>query len=82
MQKFHRYFFTVVDPLEIKAVYSVLEGRNMLYTDIKTEYGTTFSLCSEDNKDLADFFDEILDSLNGINFQYADFRIGMEIVYL
>lgn len=82
MQRFHRYFFTITDPVESKEVYSILEGRNMLYSDVKMDYGTVFSLCSEDNKNLADFFNEVLDAINRVNPHYADFRIGMEIVYL
>ena len=82
MKLYHRYFFTIEDPEEVEAVHKIFAKRNMLYSDIVIDYGTVFSFCSEDNKNIADCLNEVLDTITGINTRYADFRIGIERIYL
>ena len=82
MKLYHRYFFTIEDPKEVEAVHKIFAKRNMLYSDTVIDYGTVFSFCSEDNKNITDCLNEVLDTITGINTRYADFRIGMERIYL
>lgn len=82
MKQFHKYAFTLRDPVEIEETNRILKNLDVHYYNIKNKEGTTYIFWSENNRNLIEVFDKVVERLDQFNLADMHFVIKAEIIYL